>query len=409
MPWKFNPFTEELDYYDPVNATTVDAAGAVMESDFEATTFLYATSDDTPQPKTPAEVMAILSGQAGAAFSWNSQSLTAVGSIVVDDGGTIGQADGPLITFDDINNYLEIIRCKVGILTPDPIANLDIYGASSSLMFKTEDADGYGVYSFQNQLNWDYGIDANSVGYINYRGYAYGATQFRDLAICDGKQGVIAFFDGSTGNVGIGTIIFGTTMAKGMQIALATDPTGNVVDTFAYFGKDIAAGNTGPAWRTENGTVIQLDQSLKTTDAPTFNKIKITAIGGTAIQLTNKTGANTVAGKVVEASTTTDDAFQINDADGNHPIGIVLDAGIADGSEAWIVVNGIADVAIVSGEAATRGWWVFTSDAGYCTMLEDPTGGGAAELDQHMREVGHCIETVAANGVILARCVIHFN
>jgi hypothetical protein len=35
-------------------------SGAVFESDFDATTFLYATSDNTPQPKTPAEVRVIL-------------------------------------------------------------------------------------------------------------------------------------------------------------------------------------------------------------------------------------------------------------------------------------------------------------------------------------------------------------
>jgi|APSaa5957512622_1039677.scaffolds.fasta_scaffold60333_1 hypothetical protein len=36
------------------------AAGAVLETDYDATTFLYATSDNTPQAKTPAEVRVIL-------------------------------------------------------------------------------------------------------------------------------------------------------------------------------------------------------------------------------------------------------------------------------------------------------------------------------------------------------------
>ncbi len=34
--------------------------GAVQESDYNATTFMYATSDNTPQPKTPNEVLGIL-------------------------------------------------------------------------------------------------------------------------------------------------------------------------------------------------------------------------------------------------------------------------------------------------------------------------------------------------------------
>ena len=52
--------------------------GVVNKADFNATTFLYATSDDTPQPKTPAEVMAILSGQAAATFSMNTQKISGV-------------------------------------------------------------------------------------------------------------------------------------------------------------------------------------------------------------------------------------------------------------------------------------------------------------------------------------------
>jgi hypothetical protein len=48
--------------------------------------------------------------------------------------------------------------------------------------------------------------NGNAVLYINYRGYADGATQFRDLNISNGKAANIAFFQGSTSNVGIGTI-----------------------------------------------------------------------------------------------------------------------------------------------------------------------------------------------------------
>ena len=45
---------------------------------YDANTFLYATSDDTPEAKTRAEVMAILSGQAGADFAMNSNKITGV-------------------------------------------------------------------------------------------------------------------------------------------------------------------------------------------------------------------------------------------------------------------------------------------------------------------------------------------
>jgi len=39
-------------------------------------------------------------------------------------------------------------------------------------------------------------------------------------------------------------------------------------------------------------------------------------------------------------------------------------------------------------------------------------GGGVAEIDRHMSEIGHAIESVSATGGgthILARCVLHFN
>jgi hypothetical protein len=45
---------------------------------FNATSFLYATSDNTPENKTPAEVLALLSGTASASFSMNNQKITSV-------------------------------------------------------------------------------------------------------------------------------------------------------------------------------------------------------------------------------------------------------------------------------------------------------------------------------------------
>lgn len=44
--------------------------------------------------------------------------------IIMSNGGTIGQAAGPLLTFDDTNNYLEITGCNVGIGTANPGSKL---------------------------------------------------------------------------------------------------------------------------------------------------------------------------------------------------------------------------------------------------------------------------------------------
>ena len=70
---------------DITDATNVDAVGAVMESDFNAGTFLYATSDNTPQPKTVSETKAILSMENVeniALSTWaGSGNITSLGTV----------------------------------------------------------------------------------------------------------------------------------------------------------------------------------------------------------------------------------------------------------------------------------------------------------------------------------------
>lgn len=56
--------------------TQYEKALADLKALFDATTFLYAAVDNTPIAKTRAEVLAILSGQAGAHFSMNSKKIT---------------------------------------------------------------------------------------------------------------------------------------------------------------------------------------------------------------------------------------------------------------------------------------------------------------------------------------------
>jgi len=66
----------------------------LMKQLFAAGTFAYAISDDTPVPKTDAEVMAILSGDAAAAFSMNSQKITNLADgTAAGDAVNLGQLD----------------------------------------------------------------------------------------------------------------------------------------------------------------------------------------------------------------------------------------------------------------------------------------------------------------------------
>ena len=57
-------------------------------------------------------------------------------------------------------------------------------------------------YTFDNTINGQWGNNADDGNFwLNYRGYQNGTTRFRDLNIGDGKQSLIAFFDGSSGDV----------------------------------------------------------------------------------------------------------------------------------------------------------------------------------------------------------------
>ena len=130
-------------------------------------------------------------------------------------------------------------------------------------------------------------------------------------------------------------------------------------------------------------------------------KGKITLIGGFACKLTNNTGSDTIAGQLVLASSQ-DDSFEIADADSQEAIGAVLDAGIPDGEEAWIVGGGIADVLIDSGGSSAGDRMITSSVPGSADVWNV---GGAVAV--HFQEIGHCLETRVGAG--LARCKLHFN
>ena len=159
-----------------------------------------------------------------------------------------------------------------------------------------------------------------------------------------------------------------------------------------------------------NGTgKIGLNTATPTLAFSFNEKIGFTTIGGLAIKLTNRTGAVTIAGQLVKPDTATDDGVILTGVSDVECTGVFLEAGIADDAETWVVVSGIADVAMKDNTAAIHGYWVETSDeAGYA----DSTSVSPAAAPQHFEEIGNCIESVSATGGgthILARCILHFN
>ncbi len=153
-------------------------------------------------------------------------------------------------------------------------------------------------------------------------------------------------------------------------------------------------GNAIPGWNTNSAFM------------------KFTLEGGLAIKLLNDTGANSVKGTVLCASTSVERAADICPADEEDAIGIMYDDGIADGEFVWAVIMGNADVLIQDSQTATVGYWIRTSitQAGRADITNaEPPGGGLPEHDEHFREMGHCQESKSAGTDVLARCTLHFN
>lgn len=141
------------------------------------------------------------------------------------------------------------------------------------------------------------------------------------------------------------------------------------------------------------------------------NKILHTDIGGLAIQLTNKTGAPSIKGSVVSASTLNDMSIVLQSTELDS-IGVVLESGIADGGLCWVVIQGIAEVLLKDNTAATRGNWVIAADTDGRANATQPTpqpNNTLSEHTTHFKEIGHCVESIVAGENKLAKVVLHFN
>jgi hypothetical protein len=108
------------------------------------------------------------------------------GNITMGDGGTIGQAAGPLLTFDNSDDYLEITGGNVGIGTTGPDRKLDVLDASNP-QFRITQADGSVYIEFQVAattgdltLNLDPGDDITFAG--------TGSSPGANLWICKGSD-----------------------------------------------------------------------------------------------------------------------------------------------------------------------------------------------------------------------------
>ncbi len=138
-------------------------------------------------------------------------------------------------------------------------------------------------------------------------------------------------------------------------------------------------------------------------------KMGVTNEGGLALRLTNKTGGASIKGYLAQAAEANDDAFILSADDIPDNIGVIYEAGIADGAECWIVVNGIVEVYFEA--AVTHGDFVRSQvnadggTVGVAVAEAEPTSPFAT--DKHFQEIGHLIQSTGGAG--LARCIVHLN
>ena len=129
-------------------------------------------------------------------------------------------------------------------------------------------------------------------------------------------------------------------------------------------------------------------------------KARITHDGAICIKLTNKSGANSVKGEVVETSALTANAVALADANALDAIGIFYDSGIPDGEEAWIAVSGMVDVRMDAGGCALHDRIITSAPPGRGFVSNTPA------VAAHFQEIGHSIGIAAANGT--CKVVLHF-
>ena len=231
-----------------------------------------------------------------------------------------------------------------------------------------------------------------------------GSLKFATNVISD-STGIVVFADNLTINAGQGLSVDNVTSVSAAGTTFFDDIKLSSTKKVSFRDAAISINSATDGHLDLNADVsIGLNQDTIASGTIENPKAKITLIGGYAIRLTNKTGSNSIAGQLVNVYTATaiDDAFKTISANDENIIGIVLDTGVADGSEVWVVVNGIADVLMDAGGSARGDRIISSATAGSADVWN--VGGAVAT---HFQEIGHCIETRTGAG--LARCVLHFN
>ena len=134
------------------------------------------------------------------------------------------------------------------------------------------------------------------------------------------------------------------------------------------------------------------------------NGTGFTSEGGIYQTFINDTGAVSIKGTIVVASTAISDAVQIAPASSVMPIGVIYEDGVADGNNVKVVTYGKAEVLLKDGEESNYGYWSAVSDVAG-RMFQEATPNAS----EHYREIGHSLDEKTSGTDVLSLVQIHFN
>jgi len=360
--------------------------------------------------------------------SLNNPSFTLHGDFeVVETAGTIAYTKGTgIITAAGVNQEFDLNDLTIEDLSIQSTGLVEFLSGWTADSFSATSGTldfGAGVLSFETVGDWSIDgaqVDGGSLDNVEWvvggNLYLYG----------DPLQNGTLMDLVATGAWEI--TLTGVAFIEKVDVAYCDMGVGSAT---AYYSKD-SGNNTGWTFA-YNATARTMDElmvllapnqvkAISSQDLRDFllstglsPKVKHTDIGGLAVKMTNRTGAVSEAGRLVEASSSYDSAVDIVAANGVDCIGAFLDSGVADGSEAWIVIAGICDVLLEDNTGTTRDYWVKVSDteAGYADGTNSaPPGGTITNIQDHFSEIGHALQNISAGGVgthQLARIILHFN
>jgi len=129
---------------------------------------------------------------------------------------------------------------------------------------------------------------------------------------------------------------------------------------------------------------------------------------GLLVKMINRTGHTSVKGELVSNSTTADREviLQANEYD---TIGVIQEAGVAEGSEMWVWVSGVCQVLYKDTVAAVRGNVLIAGDTDGRAIDIANFGSGLPATEIHFKECGHVMESKTGGTNVLALAIIHFN